>query len=800
MNHNLLLKTDVYKMSHMRAYAPGTTKVYSYLTARSDKKFSEVVFFGLQYYIREYLTKPITRENAEQFIEVSAAILGNVPDDVKIKIRSLAKLGYWPLQIKAVPEGTVVPVKNVLMTITNTEPEFAWCVGFVESLLLKLWYTCTVATQCLAYRKVVERAFAETVDENKHFLIPFMVHDFGYRGDTSEESAAISGIAHLLSFMGSDTVPAYLASKDYYEAVDPIMMSVPASEHSVMCSYGRENEIEAFRQMLNLYPTGIVSIVSDTFNIWDVMTKFCGELKSQILTREGTTVFRPDCYDDQTEILTQSGFKPFKDLSNDDLVAQFHYDKSITWVKPTSYYSEDYSGDMIRFNNFKNNVDLLVTPNHRMVYEHRKNGKIQVEKAEDISYHYMKKHLVAGNILGNQELSWLDRLKIAFQADGSYNSNFNISKYEEGQNLVLRFNFAKKRKVDRLLWILQNGNFEYKVSIEPSRPKNTQIYVWINTLVSKDFDWINLAQIDSNWGAQFIEETKYWDGTIRTSKRFKFDTTNYKVSKKIQEIACISGIRTKYTEFEDTRSEKFSNTYSLSIINKDSTDSQNIVKTIEKYIGKIYCVSVPSGMLVVRRKGQVAICGNSGNPIDIICGNPGAILNSPEEKGCLRLLDEQFGHTINSKGYKVLNDKVRLIYGDGMYLERYKTMLETMKFMGYAAENLVIGVGGILRNHSRDTLGFAIKATYVEVNGESRDIEKDPITDPGKKSLKGLLRLCKDDAGKYYTEQGVDKLTESADNLLTTYYYNGVVFHNDNLQNIRRRINVYVSEQNNSGN
>jgi nicotinamide phosphoribosyltransferase len=301
----------------------------------------------------------------------------------------------------------------------------------------------------------------------------FQVHDFGYRSDSSEEGAAISGVAHLLSFLGSDNVPALPCAIAYYQATihgEPIMLSVPASEHSVMCSFGREDEIGAFKHMLKLYPDGIVSIVSDTFDIYRVLTEFAELLKDAILARNGKVVFRPD----------------------------------------------------------------------------------------------------------------------------------------------------------------------------------------------------------------------------------------------------------------------------------------------------------------------------SGNPEHIICGNPDAAVGSNEWKGAIRLLDEKFGSTVNSKGFRVLNPKVGLIYGDGMYLERYQCILQRLKEMGYAASNLVIGVGAVLRNYGRDTLGFAIKATYVEVNDQPRAIEKDPITDRKKKSHKGLLSLLQED-GHFITIDQCN-IEQEANSLLQTVYKDGRIIKQTSLSDIRKLI------------
>lgn len=462
---NPLLRLDVYKMGHALQYRPGTTKVYSYLCPRSDRYYDRCVFFGLQYYLEAYLHSWMLDKDADGFVDFHEHVVGPCPPDLKQKVKALCELGYWPLHIKALPEGTVVPVKNAVMTITNTLPEFYWCVGFVESLLLKVWYPMTVATCSMAYREVVDQYLAETGMGFPGFG-DFMVHDFGYRSDSSEESAAISGAAHLLSFKGSDTVPALPFIQEYYGPLPktPVMLSVPATEHSVMCSYGPDGEMEAFERLLDLYPTGIVSIVSDTYSIWNVCNKILPALREKILARDGKVVIRPD----------------------------------------------------------------------------------------------------------------------------------------------------------------------------------------------------------------------------------------------------------------------------------------------------------------------------SGNPPDIICGNNlwgfADDDHPPEAYGVLRLLDAQFGSTKNDKGYRELNPKIGLIYGDGMYLERYKETLSRMAGMGYAANNLVIGCGGILRQGTRDTLGMALKATYVEINGQPQEIWKAPVTDKKKHSHRGLMCVERDSNGIYTTDQM--SLSDESKGLLQTVFLDGKVTKN----------------------
>lgn len=468
MNQNVLLCTDVYKMGHMEQFPDGITKAYAYLIARSDKKIPFTLFSGLQPILKEYLSQKITHQMVTEFLQVRESILGPTPKNIFDKMHALADLGYIPLEIKAVPEGTVMPVKNVLLTMTNTDPDFAWVVGFFESLVLKVWNPITVGSYSMKLRNLVDTYADETVGNRLH--CDWAVHDFGYRGCSSEETAKISGAAHLINFRGTDTVPAVKFLMDYYDASGLIGASVPASEHSVMCSYGQEEEIQAFRHMLKTYPTGIVSIVSDTYNLWNVLENFTKVLHKDIISRNGKVVFRPD----------------------------------------------------------------------------------------------------------------------------------------------------------------------------------------------------------------------------------------------------------------------------------------------------------------------------SGDPELIICGNPAAPAGSPENLGAIRLLDREFGSSVNQKGFKELNPSVGLIYGDGMYFERYERILARLKSMGYASSNLVIGVGGLLlQSHSRDDQGFAIKTTYVEINGQEREIVKDPITDSGKKSHKGMLRLDFIN-GRYVTRDQVT-YDEAQGGLLEVVFRNGQLLNKVTLEQVRNR-------------
>lgn len=521
-NENLLLMTDVYKLGHLRMYKPGTTKVYSYLCARSTVKEKKALFFGLQPYL-QLLERGVTKEDATEFFTYFTEILGTpVPKDIEAKINALVSLGYIPLEIKAVAEGTLLDNKNVLATVTNTHPDFYWVVGFFESLLLKVWNTTSVATLSHKFKRLATEFTKETSDSD--FLLPFLVHDFGYRGVSSEQTAELSGAAHLVNFCGTDTIPAVKFMKQNYAGEGLIGASVPASEHSIHCSFGptEQDELDYVNNMMDLNPTGIVSVVSDAYDYFRMLTVTLPKVKEKILARDGKYVVRPDSGD------------PMKILCGTSM----HYSSLV-------------------------------------------DAEISIEGLMDS----------VGTLAASRQT-------------------------------------------------IEVSNQYYTVNI-------------------KDYD-INFIRVDP----------------------------------------------------------------------------------------------------------------------------------TPEMKGTFRLMDELFGSTVNSKGYKELNSKVGVIYGDGMYFDRYKAILTRMKEMGFANTNLVIGIGGLLlQQHNRDDLGFAFKATYAEINGVATELYKDPATDPGKRSHKGLMKLVKDANGTYTT---VDQVSESEEKEgeLSTVFLNGKITKLHTLAEIRERASV----------
>lgn len=297
---NLLLLADAYKYSHYKLYASGTTKIYSYLESRGGM-FNKTVFYGLQYFLKEYLEgQAFTKENIDEAEEVLNGVFGKKGVFKRENFEYILDRykGQLPIRIKAVAEGAAVPVKNVLMTIENTDPNCFWLTNFLETLLMQVWYPSTVATLSREIRKTVEQYFELTADDASKAFIDFVLNDFGFRGVSSVESAGLGGSAHLINFMGSDTVYASAFAKKYYDAKKVYGMSVPATEHSIMTLKGSEGEKEIFDHVLNAYPDGILSCVSDSYNIFNAVGELWGkEFKDKIMQRNGTLVIRPDSGD-----------------------------------------------------------------------------------------------------------------------------------------------------------------------------------------------------------------------------------------------------------------------------------------------------------------------------------------------------------------------------------------------------------------------------------------------------------------------------------------------------------------------
>ncbi len=303
---NPLLLTDGYKTGHHQQYPKGTTLVYSNFTPRSNKYApkgcDQVVSFGQQMVIKqiheafknEFFSRPKNEVCGEMKAELSM-YLGTDYDVTHFE--ALHDLGYLPIVVKAIEEGTLVPIKVPVLTIYNTHPDFYWVTNYLETILSNLlWKPMTSATIAHTYRKVLTK-WQEKTDAERGWFIDWQGHDFSMRGMDSAEAVISSGVAHLTSFLGSDSLPAIYGARKYYNAAGVVCGSVNATEHSVMCAGGKEDEVETFRRLLETYPTGILSVVSDTWDLWKVCTEHVVTLKEEIMTRDGKLVIRPDSGD-----------------------------------------------------------------------------------------------------------------------------------------------------------------------------------------------------------------------------------------------------------------------------------------------------------------------------------------------------------------------------------------------------------------------------------------------------------------------------------------------------------------------
>lgn len=295
---NPLLLVDSYKVHHNRMYPDGMQFLYSNLTPRKSRLpgVNEVVFFGLQHFIKEYLIEKFNTEFFEKpWYELDKEYKRHNPVDTD-HIKKLHELGYLPIKIKALPEGTLCPIGVPCLTICNTNTEFGWLVNYLETLLSAcIWQPITSATIAYQYRLLLEKYALETTGSTEG--VQWQGHDFSMRGMSSPESAILSGMGHLLSFTGTDTIPAIYQLEKSYPGTGIIGASVPATEHSVMCMGEKQSELKTFERLLDLYPEGILSVVSDTWNLWKVLTEYVPQLKDKIMGRNGKLVIRPDSGD-----------------------------------------------------------------------------------------------------------------------------------------------------------------------------------------------------------------------------------------------------------------------------------------------------------------------------------------------------------------------------------------------------------------------------------------------------------------------------------------------------------------------
>jgi nicotinamide phosphoribosyltransferase len=302
-----MLIADFYKLSHRLQYPVNTELVYSTWTPRDSRipEIKEVVVFGHQSFVKEFLidffnenffSQPLDKVKNDYARIVKYALGVATPDTSHIE--ELHNLGYLPLLIKALPEGTRSPIRVPTLTIQNTHPKFFWLTNYIETLAsCELWPSYTSATLAYEYKKVLDKAALKTVGNTE--FVPFQGHDFSMRGLNGLNASTKTGMGHLLSFAGTDTIPAILAAEYFYHAnveKELVGTSIPATEHSVQCTYG--DDMKYFTRMISeVHPSGFVSIVSDGYDFWEVINGVLPQLKDMIMARDGKVVIRPDSGD-----------------------------------------------------------------------------------------------------------------------------------------------------------------------------------------------------------------------------------------------------------------------------------------------------------------------------------------------------------------------------------------------------------------------------------------------------------------------------------------------------------------------
>jgi nicotinamide phosphoribosyltransferase len=352
-----LIQCDFYKQSHYKMYPDGLQKLYSNFTPRKSRidGVKEVVVFGIQYFIKEYLVNQwnrdfffISQQDAvgefERFMKYT---LGENAIGIE-HISELHDLGYLPIKIKAIEEGKLCPIGVPCITITNTHPRFAWLVNFLETIIsCTVWQPMTSATIARQYRLLLDKYAFDTTDDNS--FVDWQGHDFSMRGMSSLESACTSGAGHLLYFRGTDTIPAIAFLEEYYNAdisKQLVGTSVPATEHSVMCCGTKDDEVGTFETLLDKFTNGILSVVSDTWDLWKVCTEYLPLLKDRVMAREGKLVIRPDS-GDPVYILT--GY------ANDELI----FENGKTYYNEAWVWGEKVSGREISECERKGVIELL---------------------------------------------------------------------------------------------------------------------------------------------------------------------------------------------------------------------------------------------------------------------------------------------------------------------------------------------------------------------------------------------------------------------------------------------------------
>lgn len=467
MSKNLVLDCDTYKVTHPKQYPQNMTYMHSYIESRGGL-YGYTKFFGLQYYLKKYLTRKVTKEMVDEAEEIFG--LHGIPFEREGWDYIVNELGgKLPLRIRAVPEGAVIPNHNVLVTIESTCDKTPWIVSWLEPLILKIWYPTTVATYSFKTKQIVTH-FLELTSDQLEAQLPFKFHDFGYRGASSEESAGIGGLAHLTNFLGTDNINALEIGRKYYHS-KCAGFSIPAAEHSTITAWGREHEKEAMEHIIDSFSQSPVSVVCDSYNFYNAVENIiCKDLKEKIQKRKYNVVVRPDSGDAVANVIfalekLEDAFgvtinsKGYKVLNHTAIIQGDNVHEDTTWDILKAAMNNGYSTDNIALGC---GGSLLQGNEHSSLNRdtHKFAMKCSCVKVGDKYIDVFK-----NPVTDRGKVSKKGRLDLILTEDGKYKS-VNISNLENGTYHPLSI----------LETVFENGEILKDYTLDEVRENETKYY------------------------------------------------------------------------------------------------------------------------------------------------------------------------------------------------------------------------------------------------------------------------------------------------------------------------------------
>jgi len=804
---NPLLLSDYYKNSHADLYDKNTEKIYATWTPRTSRLtvngelVDKVVVFGFQGFIKDVLLerfdksffKATKKKAITDYLRIMKNTLGNEGLG-KEKLEALYNLGYLPIRIDALEEGSLCPLRVPCMTIENTLPEFYWITNFLETILsTEVWKPITSATIALEYRKILEKWASKTCDNNAH--VDFQAHDFSMRGMAGLDAAMTSGAGHLLSFSGTDTIPAICYLEHYYNANvedELVGTSIPATEHSIMCCNSafeedgdKLKELEAFRRIITeVHPTGFVSIVSDTWNLWEVCTSILPKLKEDILNREnGRVVIRPDS-GNPVDIICGERMSYFHPVHGE-------LENNINLDQP---YAMERTKGVIEllwdvFGGTTNEKGYKVLNSHiGAIY----GDAITLERADEICKKLEEKGFASSNIVfGVGSFCVTPDTKILcsdliWREAGSLNVGQGIICFDENPTFGNGASSSRKYKLGK---ITANNKAQKKCIKINCGDKGIKCSIDHPFLV---------------YGSRQNRDDFYSDKpTIEESKEKNMPRGYGLIWKKANELT----IGDKIAYFQEPWEQS----------NNNDIGWLRGIYDGEGSFGR------GSKTLLTTSSYKINICQNEGIVLDkifeLLDNNGFDYYTNPTPSGCMRVvLKGGFLETLRFLGIvrplrfmKKLNESLELLpdlKNNATYNYQEITSIEDINIQDVASittsEGTFITEGFLSHNtyqmNTRDTFGQALKSTYAIKGGEEVFLFKDPITDDGvKKSQKGMVVVSKNYKDELEYTDGHDEQSRrelSNINLLKPLFLNGKLLRDASLSDIRNKIKKQIKDSN----